>query len=165
MSFRKEIQPKDGFLDKGPQFFRERFKRTENEDLKKRLATDADPYAQVPSGKERRQKRERNYAIDPNSIDELSDDDFPRARTHQVSNRGSLAEAYSVLSESGSVRFGAQREDGSWEASPVEAKSAPKSQGSAFGAAAVKQQKHEISTAEFASGLLFPVAGLSVDPE
>lgn len=165
MSFRKEIQPKDGFLDKGPQFFRERFKRTEDEDLKRRLATAADPYAQVPSGKERRQKRERNYTVDPNSIDETSDDDFPRVRIHQVSNRGPLAEAYAVLNESGSVRFGAQREDGSWEASPIEVESAPKSTGSAFGAAAVKQQKREVSTAEFASSLLFPVAGLSVDSE
>jgi len=163
MSFRKEIQPKDGFLDKGPQFFRERFKRTEDEGLKERLATAADPYAQVPSGKERRQKRERNYTVDPNSIEEQ--EDFPRARAHQVSSRGPLVEAYTVLSETGSVRFGSQREDGSWEASPIEVEPAPKNTGSAFGAAAAKQQKREISTAEFAASLLFPVAGLSVDSE
>jgi len=159
MSFRKEVQPKDAFLDHGANYFRNRFKSTDDESLKKRIATDEDPYAQVDSGKPRKHKRVRNYSVDPSETDGVQDD-FPRRKPAVISTQGPLSRAYEVLAATGSVSFGKELEDGSWEASPLEAEADVKPSGSAFGAAAVKQKP--ISTQEFALGLLDELPGLSI---
>lgn len=149
MSFNREADPKNDFLS----FFKDRYRKTEDENLKERLATEADPYARVGSGKPQKVVRERNYRINPDELDaNIVDEANIRTRSSSYSSRDALAEAYSALRDHGAVRLGAQREDGSWEAFGVE-REVPKTTGSAFGAAATRQPVDE-SSAAFVSGLL-----------
>ena len=118
MSFTRESDSKDRdrFLDRGPNSLRNRLGEPDSND-RKRVASEADPYGHVDSGKPGSPRKLRDFSTQSASSEDPTD--IPVAVT--VLRKGDpLTEVYQVLREHGGVAFGAQNEDGSWSITALE---------------------------------------------
>jgi len=156
MSFNREADPSNDFLS----FFKDRYKKSDDEEMKRRVATDSDPYAQVGSGKPQKVAFKNNYKLDPDE-QEGSDaaESHIQVRRSVYRSTDPFAAVYEGLREHKGVAFGAQREDGTWEVAPLVSET-PKITGSAFGSAATRKPVDE-SSAAFLSGLLKTIVPFS----
>lgn len=111
----REAERRDNFLDHGPNFFKSRVTKSSDRDVQKRIATDADPYGHVGTGRPQAASRARDYDFSTPNNDGPVDHSLPVEIPLTYSSGDPLAEAYRMISEHRGVRFGAQRTDGSWE--------------------------------------------------
>jgi len=117
MSFTRESTAKD-ILEGGRGFFKRHSPKPDEEAVPETAPLAADPYGHVDSGRPGAAIKNRDFSKSPAAG--LSDDGKSPEVTTYIRRGDPLAEVYRVLREHGGVAFGAQREDGSWELTPLE---------------------------------------------